>query len=487
MTRLTFPFLLTIALAATVASGSYVLPKSPCDKYEEESDQYDSCFREYVITIEEGLEKEAASFFGDLGLRSYQDGQVQQMPGHAFVVYVANDRIRIRANPSLNAKQVGLITEENREGLLFKPYNGEWLEVIDSGGSLVGYSFEAVFEKKSGVVLSHTIDYSGDQYRVEFVGYLFSPEEDSYRQSFYHYQILKNGEEVFTKGRKSTGDRLREKMILLKSDSGVGITPDVQAPTQFHLLSADDKPVGWLFGWNKHGENNWNGGKDFSFGRVFVPTHNRFSKTFETELFTEGYGGFKFRVIADLLDREPNQVLLTPVHAQGNVFFCGACMGYYFMPSEILITAGQTRTSVKQSNITINRRLIESNPAYAFGIAFNQDDHAAMKVAAEGFDEMFKVASESCGEYDVSLKQTVAASEYTYSVNMSEHWAVVSRRMGKGDMWGVTTDVAQCLYQVLPDEFVWNVFTRTGLFPSRRAVDEYIENEYQLDDTIGWF
>ena len=70
---------------------------------------------------------------------------------------------------------------------------------------------------------------------------------------------------------------------------------------------------------------------------------------------------------------------------------------------------------------------------------------------------------------------------------MSEHWAVVSRRMGKGDMWGVTTDVAQCLYQVLPDEFVWNVFTRTGLFPSRRSVDEYIENEYQLDDTIGWF
>jgi len=481
MKRLTLPFLLAIAFVATAASGSYVMPKFPCDKHEEESDQYYSCLREYRETIEEGIEKEADSFLGDLGLRSYQDGQVLQMPGQEVVVYIAIERIRIREAPSLEAKQIGLITDENRDSLEFKPHNDQWLEVIGANGAVIGYSFTAVFEKKKAVTLSHSINYFGDQYSIDFVGYLFDPNADSYRQSSYYYQILKNGEEVFTKGRKATGDSIRKQMVIQRGEV---------APTQFHLLSAGGKPVGWLFGWNKHGESGWggwSGGLDFSFGRVFIPTHSRFGIISKTELFTEDFGGFKFRAIADLLDRELNQVLLTPVHAHGNVYNCGACMGYYFMPSEVLITAGRYRTAVKQSNITINRRLIENNPAYAFGIAFNQDDHAAMKAAAQGFDDLFNAASVTCGQYDVSLKETVASSEYTYSVNMSEHWAVVSRRMGKGDMWGVTTDVAQCLYQVLPDEFVWNVFTRTGLFPSRRAVDEYIENEYQLDDTIGWF
>jgi hypothetical protein len=410
-------------------------------------------------------------------LASYQNGQVEQIAGQAHTIYIAIDRIKIRNTSSLESKQVGLITEENRDSLFFKSHNDLWLEVTDSEGRHLGYSYKSVFHKKPVVSLSTGLNYFGDKYNIEFVGYIFDPTEDSYRQSFYYYQVFKNGEPIFSKGRESIGKILRKKMI---RDQGEVF------PTQFHLLKTDSRSIGWLFGWNKHADEEGKGyypDLDFSFARALIPSHDRLNKNSETELYTTEYYGLKFKSIADLLDHEKNQILLTPVTYHLHLFACNACSGKYYMPSEVLITAGESRTTVKNSKkITINLKLVDKNPEYAFAIAFNQDDHAAMKVAASQFDEQFKIASEHCGKYDVSLKQTIASSEYTFFIDIKEHWTLIDQRLRIKKEYDPISSryAAECLYEVLPPDFVWHVFYRTGLFPSRKSVDEYIDHKYMI-------
>jgi hypothetical protein len=55
-------------------------------------------------------------------LAVYQNGQVKQMTGDRYEVLIPEERIRIRLAPSLNSIQIGLLTEENRDLYIYKPY-----------------------------------------------------------------------------------------------------------------------------------------------------------------------------------------------------------------------------------------------------------------------------------------------------------------------------------------------------------------------------
>ena len=398
---------------------------------------------------------------------TYHHNQVTQMSGQKYHIYIPTTRIRIRQEPSLDSKQIGLITDENDKSYTYKPHNSKWLSVNTLDGKVVGYSYKELFYKQPVAVFEDEIVTTDGTYRIEFTGYPYNPPDDySYRQSQYRYQLFLNDKEVFTKGSKKIFQNIQLRMIRSRTD---------EIPTQFHSLLIQDEKVGWLFGWNKHVESYYTD-LDFSFARIFIPQR-------DDVVFTESYEGIKFRKVADLLDKKPNQLLITPTEWQGYVFNCYKCMAYYYLPKEIMLTRKKGEVVVSKSDITINRRFIDSNPAYAYAIAFNIDDHATMKEASSRFLGELETAGELCAEHDISIEETIDTSDGY--VDLEAHWQKVAEMRGYSDRnrhymhMDSAVKAMNCLERVIVDhEFVWHTFYRTGLFPSRKTIDAYIKNRY---------
>lgn len=406
-------------------------------------------------------------------VNTFHNNQVTQMIGQKYHIYIPIERIRIRQGPSLDTKQIGLITDENEKSYVYKPHDSKWLTVSTLEGDLVGYSYEELFRKRPVAVLKDEVKTTEGIYRIEFIGYEFDATVNTYSQLQYYYQLFLNDEEIFTKGSKTRFNNIQPRL------AGNG---DEEIPTQFHSLTIQDKKVGWLFGWNKYEDDGYYTDLDFSFARIFVPQHSVSSSSESIDrLFTGAYEGIKFRTIADLLDKEPNQLLITPTDYQGNVFFGGAALGYYYIPRELRVTKIGDEVAVSKSDIKINQRLIDSDPAHVYAIAFNIDDHAVMKKVSSKFQGEMEIASESCGKYDVSI-EIMGVQQGGY-IDMYEYWKRAAGVLGYEDRFPLSAarDAASCIEGALmfSRDFVWHFFYRTGLFPSRKTIDHYIEKQYK--------
>ena len=407
-------------------------------------------------------------------LNAFHDNQVTQMAGEKNYIYLPpHKRIIVRQEPSLESDHIGLLTPENSGGFIYKPHDDKWLTVTTFGGELIGYSYKKLFEKRTVAVLEDTIVTADGVYRINFYGYPYDPDHThghslTYDESQYYYQITMDNNELFSKGDKITFNHILERVI-----SGEG--EDV--PIQLYSLNIQDEKIGWFFGWNNIGEGSE---IDFSFARVLIPQS---SMQHPNGLYTETYRGINFNKIADFLDKKPNQLFIIHTKSQGNVFYCTACLGFYYIPRQLTLTKDGEQLSVGESNIKITKDLISSDPAYAYAIAFNLDDYDSMRKASSTFKKEIKLAGELCGRHDVDIELTVKPNNRY--IDMSTHWHSIGLLHGYiNPGLYMANSAANCLENVLPFNFVWHFFYRTGLFPSEKTINKYINNKYRYAEFI---
>jgi len=93
-------------------------------------------------------------------------------------------------------------------------------------------------------------------------------------------------------------------------------------------LTIQDKKVGWLFGWNSWEDIAYD--LDFSFARVFVPLGD--------SLYNESHHGLKFKTVADLRERQENQLLITPTKTDWDESYSNAGSPKYAIPYDLMLT-----------------------------------------------------------------------------------------------------------------------------------------------------
>lgn len=388
-------------------------------------------------------------------------GQIEQMLSDRHVIYRPRGRVKIRKNPSLHAKQIGLLNEENMDWYVYKTHNEDWLRVSKVGEGPVGYSHKSAFTVNDVVVLEDYIYYAGSSYQLKFIGYAL-PQDGSYytyRTRDYFYEIFQDGSLIFTKGRRKIRELLAGRAEKKSREA---------LHSQFHALTINGKKVGWLFGWNKY-QSYGPYSLDFSFARLLIPAH---TDSAAPGLYTTSIEGLKQSAVADLLDRNDNELLITPTEVEGNLFSCGACLGYYYTPKLIKITRHESQTvSVTASDVPITDRLIEADPGYAYAIAFNQDDTQGMRKAFDVLKPKLIGVEKSCSEYDIPLDGTIGPSWRWGAHVMRSHWKKVREMRGNSH---IEDDAHDCVKPLLTDGLDWHLFIRTGLFPSISTIEGYI-------------
>jgi hypothetical protein len=253
-------------------------------------------------------------------------------------------------------------------------------------------------------------------------------------------------------------------------------------PSQFYELKIENKKVGWLFGWDR---SNGIYGTDLTFARIIAPVEGKFDSHRGSQLFSESYDGLKFKQIADLLAKNSSELLIIYTDHESNVFNCGACYGRYHSPYQVTIKNINGKISVIESNVKVNQDLIESNSYYAYSIAFGLNDHKAMKEASSQFLHDLKIASEKCGRFDIPLNKwndNIYTERGSKLLKLYDHWEKAGELLVT-DRYNIDIldDASECLENEVSPEFDWYVFMRTGLFPSEKTINSYIENELLID------
>jgi len=273
----------------------------------------------------------------ELELDTHQNNQVQQVAGQVYHIYSPELNTRVRQKPSLGSRVLALLNNDDRnheedvnhKDYKYAPYDEEWMKVLSSfDGKLLGYSHRSLFTSSHLIRYEDTINTPEGDYRLEFVGHPHKGEMYStYRRGNYYYRITKgDGELVYEQGWGSERRHLNE-----------GFMQEGELlPTQFHTLTIQDKKVGWLFGWNSWEDIEYD--LDFSFARIFVPL--------EDSLYNESHHGLKFKTVADLRERQENQLLITPTKTDWDESYSNAGSPKYAIPYDVLITLSSNLVKV---------------------------------------------------------------------------------------------------------------------------------------------
>jgi len=305
---------------------------------------------------------------------------------------------------------------------------------------------------------------SGD-YKLEFVGHPY--EGGTYRQANYYYRITKNnGELVYENGKSHEKRHFNE-----------GVKKEGKLmPLQFYTLDIQGKRVGWLFGWNKYENAEYYQDIDFSFARVLIPTG-------ET-LYTASGDGFKFKEVADLLDKQDNQLVVTEGYTQ-DTFDAKPTYGYHYIPIQHLIALEEGSVTVSTGVIDISDRLIENDPYYAYAIALNTDKYDDIKRISDRFKDKLELASNHCPQFELTVAEACPECTSEGLFRPAAYLGVHIDRWGEGG-WEAfekardrVDDIETCLTEVLTEDEFYHLFYRTGLFPSQRVIDDYLENQYR--------
>jgi len=264
------------------------------------------------------------SLADEWNLNTYQNNQVQQVQAQVYYIYEPELNTPIREAPSLDSKVIALLNNNDRnfsydtnwKDYKYTKHNDEWMSVSSfADDSLVGYSHRSLFKHKVVLEYNDSIETPYGTFELEFIGHPFQPHhvEETYRPGNYWYGIKLNDKLLLEKGWRINKTHA-EHMVKQEGEF---------MPTKFHTLNIQDKKVGWLFGWNQYEGADFNQDLDFSFTRVLIPT--------QETLYSNDALAHKFRVIADWLDKEDNQLIITPTYGQ-DTFDSHASFGYYYLP-----------------------------------------------------------------------------------------------------------------------------------------------------------
>lgn len=418
-----------------------------------------------------------------LNLNTYQNGQIQQVAGQVYYTYEPQTNTRVRQLPSLDSSVLGLLnnddrnhdTDINHKDYKYAPYNEEWMSVLDFDNKLLGYSYRPLFYKSNTIIkYEDSVQTPTGTYKLEFIGHPYRQAlEYSYNSGNYYYSItLDDVELILEKGWQGNKRHLQEMYI----QEGMFM------PTQLHTLDIQDKRVGWLFGWNQYANSEYSTDLDMSFARMIVPLGKH------RGLYTEQKRGYKFREIADLLDRGDNQLLITEGRIQ-DTFGVKAMWNYYHLPYQHLFTLEEDGyIDVKTGNIEISEKFIESNPYYAYSIALNYDDYDAIRRASSKFKDTLNKVAKRCPEYDLTVAQGCPECAKEGLFRPTAYVGYTNRtRENSADRHKAYDDRKTCLVSAIGQEAYHYLFFATGLFPSQRVIDDYIENEYRyMEEYLYW-
>lgn len=421
------------------------------------------------------------SLAGEPNLNTYQNGQVQQVAGQVYYTYEPQINTRVRQQPSLDSNVLGLLnnddrnhdTDINHKDYKYAPYDEEWMKVLDFDGKLLGYSHHSLFYKSNTIIkYEDSVQTPTGTYKLEFIGHPYRQAlEHTYGSGNYYYRItLDDAELIYERGWKSNKRHLQEMYI----QEGEFL------PTQFHTLDIQGKRVGWLFGWNQYA--NYSTDVDFSFARLIVPTGTK------RELYTTQGLGFKFRVIADFLDKQDNQLIITEGRTQ-NIFGARAMFNYYHLPYQHLFTLDEDGLiNVATGNIEISEKLIESNPYYAYSIALNYDDYDAVKMASNRFKDALDRAAKRCPEYDLTVAQKCPECAKEGIFRPTVYVGYTNRtRENSAERHKAYDELESCLVSAIGKEAYHYLYFSTGLFPSQKVIDDYIKNKYRYMDEYRYY
>ena len=249
---------------------------------------------------------------------------------------------------------------------------------------------------------------------------------------------------------------------------------------QFHTLDIQGKRVGWLFGWNQYAK--YDSDLDFSFARLVVPIGNK------GELYTAQGEGFKFRVIADFLDKKDNQLIITEGHIQ-DTFGVKARFNYYHLPYQHLFTLDEDGLiNVETGNIEISEKLIDSNPYYAYSIALNYDDYDAIRKTSSRFKDTLDKAAKECPEYDLTAAQGCPECAKEGIFRPTAYVGYTNRtRENSVERHKVDDELKSCLVSAVGKDAYYYLFFSTGLFPSQKVINDYLENGYRYMDEYRYY
>ena len=424
-----------------------------------------------------------SSLAGEPNLNTYQNNQIQQAAGQLYFTYQPELNTRVRPEPSLETSVLGLLNNDdrdheadiNRKDYKYAPYDEEWMKVLDFDGKLLGYSHRSLFYKSNSIIkYEDSVQTPTGTYKLEFIGHPYRQAlEHTYGSGNYYYSItLDDTELIYERGWKSNKRHLQEMYI----QEGEFL------PIQFHTLDIQGKRVGWLFGWNQYASTEYSSDLDFSFARLIIPTGKK------RELYTTQGRGFKFRVIADFLDKQDNQLIVTEGHTQ-DTFGVRAMFNYYHLPYQHLITLdGDGLINVKTGDIKISEKFIESNPYYAYSIALYYDDYDVVRRASNRFKDALDKAEKGCPEYDLTVAQGCPECAKEGLFRPTAYVGYTNRTRENSAARHKTYDALKsCLVSAIGKEAYHYLYFATGLFPSQRVIDDYIENEYRYMDEYRYY
>lgn len=283
--------------------------------------------------------------------------------------------------------------------------------------------------------------------KISFNTTLDNTEE--YSKSFYKYRITTNNNEVLYEG----GTK-KELPIIDNFDS------EKTTPSFLYELKLNNNVVGWIFGWNKDNYYKYYG-TDFSVARVFIP----YIDNNEIKLYNKKIEGIKFTDIGNYLTQKNNEIKIIHTEPSYGIFSCGACMGYYYVPSDITIKNTLLGIKIKENKfIDISKEFIVKNPEYAYSIAFHYKNFSKMDEAYKLFKHKLVDVSNKCSEYQRELSVFIENDE----ISFEQYWDTSIHKLSENDAY-------QCLTDNFPEQNWWHLFMRTGLFPTTKVIETYIQ------------
>jgi len=404
-----------------------------------------------------------ASFAGASELNSYHYNQVQQVEGQVYYVYEPAENARMREQPSFDGNIVGLLNLNDRDhptdrdwrNYKYTRHNSDWMLVSQLGGESVGYSHSSLFTKQTILQYTGKVEASNGTYELDFLGYPYS-NIGTYGKNNYWYKVTLNGELLVENGWNLRFEGISRRMEKQE---------DAFLPAQIHELLIQEKNIGWLFGWNRFNDATFHQGLEFSFARVIVPTLD--------SMYNQSHHGLKFSEIADLLDKKYNQLVITPTQIQDTIHSIPH-RGYYYTPYQVTFWSNDSGTQARESSFKVSDALVRLNPFYAYAIAVNTNDHTGMRKSSDNFLAVLKDAEQACSEYEFLVEEVCPECKTTKSFNP------VSYLENNGSPLSSNyNQIKRCLLSALPNDAVYHLFSRTGLFPSEKVINDYISNQYR--------
>lgn len=389
-------------------------------------------------------------------------GKIKTVSGKAIEFFVPIARVKMRAHKNINSRQVGLITPDNDFKYRIFDAGSGWVKVC-KGNTIKGYCVKKFFNKRWMLLAESEINLNGNAVQFKTIIAVVCNQK---LFCAYTYKVNSKGNTLY---KSSTLICYIDKYVKTYSQ-------DLKASNKYsksylNELIIDKKVVGWLFGWNKFKGEDYQKELDFSVARLIVP----YLDNGQIKLYEKRLNGVELTDIYSCLPSAKREIKIIYMEAHCGVFSGGCSIGYYYIPHEISLTKkGDGKLLIKEKRyVEITEKLIAHNPYYAYSLAYIFNNKEIMKKAYEKFKKELVEVDKKCGQYVLDLDRFVVNDR----LQLEKYWHSFVKPKDKYE-GPIEYKAAKCLEKVIGPERSWYLFYRTGLFPSRKIIEQYLDNEY---------